>query len=88
MKKLHVRITFTDPVLGTGNSNKEIHSEFIASKAPDAMSREEEIAAIGLKRSRLNPQRFLPDILRRVARCSGTIRSRDFSKKPARCSSA
>lgn len=49
MKRLHVRITFTDPILGTGNSNKEIHSEFIASKAPDATSREEEIAAIGVE---------------------------------------
>lgn len=34
-------------MLGTANSDKEIHSEFIASKAPDALSRAEEIAAIG-----------------------------------------
>lgn len=47
MKEMHVRLTFTEPVLGTGNNNQEIHSELIASKAPDAISREEEVAAIG-----------------------------------------
>lgn len=47
MKNIHVRLTFVEPVLGTGNSNKEIHSEFIASKAPDARSRKEEVAALG-----------------------------------------
>lgn len=47
MKNIHVKLTFVEPVLGTGNSNKEIHSEFIASKAPDARSREEEVAALG-----------------------------------------
>ena len=46
MKKLNVRITFTEDVLGTANASKEIHSEFIASKAPDAPSREEEVAAL------------------------------------------
>lgn len=48
MKKLNVRITFTEDVLGTANANKDIHSEFIASKAPDAPSREEEVAALGV----------------------------------------
>ena len=47
MKSLHVKVTFTEPILGTGSSNPEIHSEFIASKAPDAISRAEEVAAIG-----------------------------------------
>lgn len=47
MKNIHVKITFIEPVLGTANNNPEIHSEFIASKAPDAQSREEEIEAIG-----------------------------------------
>lgn len=48
MKNLHVRITFTEELLGTANANPEIHREFIAGKAPDAPSREEEIAAIGV----------------------------------------
>ena len=48
MKKIKVRITFTEELLGTASGNKEAHTDFIASKAPDAMSREEEIAAIGV----------------------------------------
>lgn len=47
MKTMHVRCEFMEPVLGTSNNNPDIHSEFIASKAPDAVSREEEIASIG-----------------------------------------
>ena len=47
MKELKVRITFTEELLGTANSDKDIHSEFIASKAPDAPSREEEVEAVG-----------------------------------------
>ena len=47
MKKLNVVLTLTEEILGTASSNAEIHSEFIASKAPDAKNRDEEIAAIG-----------------------------------------
>ena len=47
MKKLHVKVLYTEELLGTASANKEIHSEFIASKAPDAPSREEEVAALG-----------------------------------------
>ena len=47
MIKINAKITFTEEVLGTANSDKDIHSEFIASKAPDAPSREQEIEAIG-----------------------------------------
>ena len=47
MKKLHVKVTYTEELLGTASANKELHSEFIASKAPDALSREEEVAALG-----------------------------------------
>lgn len=48
MEKLHVRLTFTEDVLGTANADQNVHSEFIASKAPDAPSREEEVAALGV----------------------------------------
>lgn len=48
MKELKVRLTFTEKCLGTANNNPEIHKEFIASKAADAPSREEEIEAIGV----------------------------------------
>ena len=47
IKKIKVRITLLEEMLGTASANPEIHSEFIASKAPDAPSMEEEVAAIG-----------------------------------------
>lgn len=49
MKELKVKITFVEELLGTASANPEVHAEFIASKAPDAGSREEEIAAIGVE---------------------------------------
>lgn len=48
MKELKIRITFTEEVLGTSSNNPEIHDEFIASKAPDAPSRAEEVEALGV----------------------------------------
>jgi hypothetical protein len=48
MKEMKVRLTFFEEILGTASNDKEIHAEFIASKAPDAKTREEEIAAIGV----------------------------------------
>jgi hypothetical protein len=47
MKTLKVRLTLTEEALGMMPTSKEVHEEFIASKAPDAPSREEEVAAIG-----------------------------------------
>jgi len=43
------RVKFLEELLGTANNNPEIHSDFIASKAPDARSAAEEIAAIGVE---------------------------------------
>ena len=48
-KSLKVRITFFEEVLGTASNNPNIHSEFIASKAEDAMKMEEEVDAIGVE---------------------------------------
>lgn len=49
MKKiLKVRVTTTEEMLGTSSANPEIHEEFIASKAPDAPSMEEEVASVGV----------------------------------------
>lgn len=42
------KLTFTEEVLGMASNNPHIHDEFIASKAPDAMSRQEEVEAIGV----------------------------------------
>ena len=47
MKTLEVKIELLEEMLGTSNADTKIHEEFIASKAPDAMSREEEVAALG-----------------------------------------
>ena len=48
MRILKCRLTTIEAMLGTASNNKELHSEFIASHAPDAPSREEEIAAVGV----------------------------------------
>jgi len=49
MTVLKVRVEYTDEILGTAANNKEIHSEYIGGKAPDAPSRTEEIAAVGVE---------------------------------------
>ena len=43
-----VRLTFIADVLGTAANDREVYSSYIAANAPDAMSREEEIACIGV----------------------------------------
>lgn len=48
MLKLDVRLTLTEEALGTSSSSKELHKEYIASKAPDAKSTEDEVAALGV----------------------------------------
>ena len=50
MKKLHVKATFIEPVLGTWPANPNVAREFIASKSPDAATIEDEVAALGLMR--------------------------------------
>lgn len=49
MHILKARLTFIEEILGTASNNPEIHSEYIASKAPDAKSTEEEVEAIGVE---------------------------------------
>ena len=49
MKKINIKLTYIDELLGTCSANPELHAEFIASKAPDHASREEEVAAIGVE---------------------------------------
>lgn len=48
MKRINVRITFLEEVLGTASANEELHATYIASKAPDAKSKEEEVEALGI----------------------------------------
>ena len=47
MKELKVKLTFTEPILGTSPANPEIYREFIGSKSPDAATVEEEVSALG-----------------------------------------
>jgi len=44
---MRVRITLLEGLLGTSSNDKEVYSNFIGSKAPDAPTMEEEIAGIG-----------------------------------------
>ena len=43
-----IHLVFVEAVLGTASSDPEIHERFIASKAPDAQTLKEEVAALGV----------------------------------------
>lgn len=47
MKKLKIKVTFTEEILGTLPNQEDIYRKFIISKSPDAATIEEEVAAIG-----------------------------------------
>lgn len=47
MTEMRVKVTFVDELLGTAPNNKEIYTDYIASKAPDATNLEDEVAAVG-----------------------------------------
>lgn len=47
MKTMRVKLTFTESILGTSPADPEIYRKFIGSKAPDAASVEDEVAALG-----------------------------------------
>lgn len=47
MKKLKVRLKFTEGVLGTSPADEEIYSRFIGAKSPDAATIDDEVAALG-----------------------------------------
>lgn len=47
MKELKVKITFTEGVLGTAPADGEVYANYIASKAPDASTIEDEVATLG-----------------------------------------
>lgn len=48
-KEMKVRLTFLEEVLGTASGDPELHANFIASNAPDAPTRKEEIEALGVE---------------------------------------
>ncbi len=47
MKELKVRLTFTEPILGTSPANEDVYRDFVASKSPDTASIEDEVEALG-----------------------------------------
>ena len=47
MRKMKIRITTTEEMLGSAPNRKDLHEAYIASKAPDAEKLAEEIEAIG-----------------------------------------
>lgn len=48
MKKIKVKLTFLEQLLGTASNNTDIHRTYIASKSPDAASIEAEVEAVGV----------------------------------------
>lgn len=49
MMKMTVRLTFMESILGTSPANKDVYRDFIATKAPDANTVEDEVAALGVE---------------------------------------
>lgn len=49
MKTIKVKVTYTEELLGTSPANPQLYEDFIASNAPDAPSRKQEIEAHGVK---------------------------------------
>lgn len=60
MKKMKVTLELIEEMLGTANADPKIYEEFIASKALDAKSREEEVAAIGVEAAVEKSMTILP----------------------------
>lgn len=84
MKKLKVKLTFTESLLGTSPADAEIYSRFIGAKSPDALTVDEEVAALGAdeiteRGTTVSPER------RTASRFCTTTRSRASSRMPARC---
>lgn len=49
MKEITVKLTLTEDILGSQPGDPELHRNFIASKAPDAATMKEEVAAMGVE---------------------------------------
>lgn len=48
MKEIKVRVRFIEELLGTAVNDTEVYRNYIASKSPDAMTIEEEVASVGV----------------------------------------
>ena len=47
--RTRIRLTFIDELLGTAAADPDVHTNYIASKAPDVKSLEEEVATVGVQ---------------------------------------
>ena len=83
MKTIQVKIKFIEPILGTAPANPDIYRDFIGSKAPDAMSAEDEVAALGVDEVAEKGMTVSPGA-RMASRSFGTTRSRVSSRARAR----
>ena len=48
MQKIKIRLTLNEPMLGTSPGNENIYRDFVGSKAPDAGTVDDEVAALGV----------------------------------------
>lgn len=85
MKRIKVRITFIEAVLGTWPSNQNIAREFIASKSPDAATVEDEVAALGADAVADKGMTVFPRNETASLSCT-TTRLRAFLRIPVVCS--
>ena len=56
----HIHVDFIDDVLGTAPGDPDIHGSYVSSKAPDAATKEEEIAASGEEEFRAKGKTIFP----------------------------
>ena len=47
MRKIRVKLTFTEGILGTSPANPDVYRDYIGSKSPDAATVDDEVAALG-----------------------------------------
>ena len=49
MKEMKVKVTFFEELLGTASGDEDIYRSYIASNAPDAKTREQEVEDLGVE---------------------------------------
>jgi len=60
MTILKVRLTFEEDILGMSPNSKQVYTDYIADKSPDAATIEEEVAAVGVDQVTENAMTVFP----------------------------
>jgi hypothetical protein len=81
LTKYKVRLTFTDEVLGSLPGDPELHETYIASKAPDAPTKTEEIEQMGVGDMVEKGMTIFPPGRCRKGVCVGLPAPRDDKRK-------